>query len=497
VVRRTSGRPDDGGGGATRATLVLVLVLLLVAGGIATWRYDLVDEVRDRLQAGEPDAPTEPADPAEVAPPPGVEVPEVVAPPAVARTSDLDRGLDAAAVRRVLAPYLRGRDARDLGRHVLAEVAPLEGGRPAYTLGGGADTAVPASTTKVVTSTAALLALGPDHVFTTEVRRQGRRLVLVGGGDPFLERGPLDEGEPWPYPRRATLGELAAATAEALRADGLDRVRLGYDASLFSGPAVNPTWEDDYVPTSTVSPTSALWVDEGRSLGTYLRASDPALDAARAFAAALGAEGITVLGEPAGTVAPDSDPVAAVDSAPLGSIVQRLLDVSDNEATEVLLRHVGLATGGDGSIEAGRTGVRRLLTDAGVPWGRSVFHDGSGLSRANRADPSTLLGVLRLAASDDHPQLRDVVTGLPVAAFTGSLTDRMSEGPPAGRGRVRAKTGTLTNVRALAGVATLPDGAVVVFVLMADRIRDPLSDIASRRLDSAAVALGACRCSVA
>ena len=80
-------------------------------------------------------------------------------------------------------------------------------------------------------------------------------------------------------------------------------------------------------------------------------------------------------------------------------------------------------------------------------------------------------------------------------AFTGSLTDRMSDGPPAGRGRVRAKTGTLMSVRSLAGTATLPDGAVVAFVLMADRIADPMSDIASRRLDSAAVALGACRCS--
>jgi D-alanyl-D-alanine carboxypeptidase/D-alanyl-D-alanine-endopeptidase (penicillin-binding protein 4) len=489
-VARGDARHDVGADRSPlRGTLVLVLLIALVAGGIATWRYDLVERWRgDRA----PDGPAAPPDPVAVAPPEGVEVPEVVAPPAVAVASDDGTGVDAAAVRRLLNRYLR---SRDLGPHVLAEVAPLAGGPVTYTRGGAADTAIPASTTKVVTSAAALLAMGPEEVFSTEVRRQGRRITLVGGGDPFLERGPLDEGQPWPYPERATLADLAAATADALRADGVGAVRLSYDDSLFAGPAVNPTWEDDYVPDDVVSPTTALWVDQGREPGGSARVADPSAEAARSFAVALRAEGVPVRGEPVAAPAPEQPAIASVDSAPLGRIVERLLDVSDNEATEVLLRQVGVATGGDGSIEAGRDGVRRLLRRAGVPLGGSVLHDGSGLSRANRVDPSTLVGILRLAASDDHPDLRPVMTGLPVAAFTGSLTDRMSEGPPEGRGRVRAKTGTLTGVRSLAGVATLPDGAVVAFVLMADRIRDDRNDLASRRLDEAAVALGACRCS--
>jgi D-alanyl-D-alanine carboxypeptidase/D-alanyl-D-alanine-endopeptidase (penicillin-binding protein 4) len=186
--------------------------------------------------------------------------------------------------------------------------------------------------------------------------------------------------------------------------------------------------------------------------------------------------------------------VASVTSAPLDQIVQRLLDVSDNDASEVLLRHVGLATSGEGSIQAGRDGVRRVLREAGVRMGATVLHDGSGLSRANRMDPSLLVSVLQLAAADDRPELRAVVTGLPVAGFTGSLTDRMDEGPPAGRGRVRAKTGTLSGISSLAGLATDADGTVMVFVLMADRVRGDAETLARTTLDSAAAALGACSC---
>ncbi len=60
--------------------------------------------------------------------------------------------------------------------------------------------------------------------------------------------------------------------------------------------------------------------------------------------------------------------------------------------------------------------------------------------------------------------------GLPVAGFTGSLETRFEDAAPQGRGRVRAKTGTLTGVSALAGVATDLDGNPMVFVLMADRV---------------------------
>jgi D-alanyl-D-alanine carboxypeptidase/D-alanyl-D-alanine-endopeptidase (penicillin-binding protein 4) len=183
-----------------------------------------------------------------------------------------------------------------------------------------------------------------------------------------------------------------------------------------------------------------------------------------------------------------------VSSAPLDQVVERVLEVSDNEAAEVLFRHVGLATRDDGSSAAAQSGVAQILGEHGVDLRGSVLYDGSGLSRENRIDPRLLVDVLQTASSAAEPDLRPIVTGLPVAGFTGSLAYRFEDGDPRGRGRVRAKTGTLTGVSSLAGLANDIDGDVLVFVLIADKVR--LADTLDARdaLDDAAAALGACRC---
>ena len=134
-----------------------------------------------------------------------------------------------------------------------------------------------------------------------------------------------------------------------------------------------------------------------------------------------------------------------------------MLEVSDNEGAEVLARHVGLAVADDGSFAGGAAGVRQTLAGLGVPLDGAVVHDGSGLSRANRLRTDTLIEVLRVAADPDHPELRAVLTGLPVGGFTGSLAVRFDDAVPAGVGRVRAKTGTLTGVRSLAGHRRRPE----------------------------------------
>ncbi len=186
--------------------------------------------------------------------------------------------------------------------------------------------------------------------------------------------------------------------------------------------------------------------------------------------------------------------LARATGAPLAQVVERVLEVSDNEGAEVLARHVGLAVAGKGSSAAGTDAVISTLRRLGVRTAGAEVYDGSGLSRKNRIDPDTLVDVLRLAASEDHPDLRSTVTGLPVAGFTGSLAFRFSEAPVPGRGRVRAKTGTLTGVSALAGVATDLDGVPMVFALVADRVRLRDTLDAQEALDDLAAALGACHC---
>lgn len=486
-------------GTSVKSAIRFGVVLALIAGGAAVWRYDLADGLRDdALEAvfGPREA-IGPREPTAIAPPPDLDLPALTAPaPVAAPIAASLTPLSKQAIRRAVAPQLAD---PDLGRHVLSAVAPI-GGEAAYTSrSGGSAVAIPASTTKLITSTAALLALGADHTFeTTVVQGQGRQIVLVGGGDPFLASGPAGSDPDAPaYPVRADVATLAQQTAQALRAQGRRRVVVGYDDGLFTGPAGSPTWEADYLPDDVVSPIGALWVDEGRSGVGFDRVDNPALTAATVFSGALSNAGINVVGipQPAAASTRTTDPLASVSSAPLSQIVERVLEVSDNEAAEVLLRHVGLAAGGEGSFDGGRSGVGSLLGEQGVDFEPAeVLYDGSGLSRQNRLAPDTLIDVLALATRPDLPQLRSVIAGLPVAGFTGSLTNRFDEGAPEGRGRVRAKTGTLTAVTSLAGIAADREGNLMLFALMADRVAKIDEDDARMSIDNAAAALGACRC---
>ena len=146
------------------------------------------------------------------------------------------------------------------GPGVGIEVADAGTGQVLYSANASA-LATPASTTKVVTAVAALAALGPDARFTTTVRQVGGTVVLVGGGDPTLA---VNEYPSSDYPRPATLAQLAAGTARALKAQGRHSVRLGYDTALFSGPDMAQGWTDSLISTGNVTPIVALEADQGR-----------------------------------------------------------------------------------------------------------------------------------------------------------------------------------------------------------------------------------------
>lgn len=462
-----------------------ILVLVLLAVAFASYRFDL----GERWFGWGPVDPR--TDPSAVLPPEGLRLPAAGPVAAIARPGK-SVALDPARVAATVQPLLR---KRVLGRHYSVLVTDLTSGRAVYRV--GARTVTPASTTKLVTSTAALETLGPMVRFRTSVRwiPSTRQLVLVGGGDPFLASSPrLAQAS---YPDRADVQTLAGLVVRKLRAMKVPRVRLAFDDSYFTGPAVNPAWPDTYVSEGVVSPISSLWVDEGKSPSGYGFLDDPAAGAAQVFGAALRRNGLR-LGPKVtrATVPEDAVDVASVSSAPLGEIVERTLAVSDNQAAEVLARHVGLAERQEGSFQAGTAAVLDVVRRLGVPVNDDQLYDGSGLSRLNRLSPDTLAGVLRLVESPDHPELRQVFTGLPVAGFTGSLQYRFDKGPTQARGRVRAKTGTLTGVHGLAGVADDRSGGRMAFVVVADGVPPPKNFQAQVLIDRIAGALGACTCGV-
>lgn len=457
----------------------LLVVLLVVAAG-ANLRFDL-DERWLGLDHADADR-----EPAAVLPPAGLDLAAgAPAPPVAAPASN--GALDPVAVRRAVAAYL---EHPSLGRRLDVVVSELGTGTVVYRRSVGP--VVPASTTKLLTGVAVLAELGPETRFRTTVRRTpDGRIALVGGGDPFLATS--KSAARGLYPPRATLDRLAVRTAAALSRQGLRSIRLAHDDSLFAGPTVNPAWPATYLPENVVPPITALWTDQGEVDDRYV--ADPSRHAAVTFAKALMRHGITVRGTSVPVVTSTTDPeLAAVESAPLGQIVERMIAVSDNNAAEVLAHHLGLALRQDGSFSGGAAATMEVLRQLGVDTTGSVLYDGSGLSRRNRLTPRTLLDVLQLAASDRHPQLRKVLTGLPVAGFTGSLQWRFDDGPAEALGRVRAKTGTLTGVHGLAGVVTDLGGNQMAFVAIADRVPAGEGLAAQRQLDLIAASLAACAC---
>lgn len=406
-----------------------------------------------------------------------------------------DAGLDGSE----LADRIRSVSTKGLKGKVGIAVADLASGKVAWSQNGRTGFA-PASTTKLLTTTAALDLLGPDHRFTTSVTLSGKRVVLVGGGDPYLA-AKTDSSS---YPARPSLQQLAASTATALKARKLTTVSLGYDDSLFSGPSWNPKWPATY--SDQVSPISALWADEGRVTGYSPgpRVSDPPLEAAKDFAGYLEKQGIEVTGTPSSADAPGSAAaptgvIASIRSLPLSMIVERLLTFSDNDAAEVVFRQAALAAGQPGSFTGGQKAVHATLVKLGVWVPGTVIWDGSGLTRQTRVAPDTMVKVIGIAAGEGtlaDPALRPVLTGMPVAGAAGSLLQShgryVASGTGAALGLVRAKTGTLTGVHALAGYVRTRSGATAVFDLV---INDTTTDYAAEvYLQRVTAAITGCGC---
>ncbi len=409
----------------------------------------------------------------------------------------------AAGLRSALAGPL---SAAALGPRVAALVADPVTGRVLLAEQGGR-LFTPASTTKLLTSVAALAVLGPGARFTTRVVRGATpgSVILVGGGDPTLAVNAFPARD---YPRAATLASLAAATARALKAQGRRSVSLGYDASLYTGPAFAPGWAANYVSTGNVTRIVSLEVDQGRLTAAGApedsddpynlrpRADDPAGTAAASFAALLAADGIHLTGSPAAQTAPaHAATIASVSSPPLSALVQQMLQESNNVIAENLARQVALATGEPASFSGAAAAEVRELRRLGVTAGLHLV-DGSGLSPQDAITPATLVKVTELAMAE--PRLRAVLAGLPVAGFSGTLSAGESVFAGIGGaalGSVRAKTGNLGTVTALAGMVSDKTGTPLVFALMADQIPSSgLLRAAANAIDEAAAALADCGC---
>ncbi len=347
----------------------------------------------------------------------------------------------------------------------------------------------PASTLKVLTAVSVLRALGPDTRLATTVVPGAAvgELVLVGSGDATLTRVPAPDSSlpAGQSARPASLADLATRTAAAMKAAGHTTVTVAIDDTLFPAPHVAPGWPATYVSSGVVSPVYALSADSGRvAAGSRVRDADPALAAGRYFVQRLRAAGLTVTGDVGRTVATAAalkTPVASVQSPTVADLVERMLTVSDDDLAEALAHLAGGADGGSASFAGGARAATATLDHLGVTTNGVVLADGSGLSLRNLM-PAGGQARLLAAVAMDAPEvgssagvLWPASTGLPIAGVTGTLADRFSAPTTTqARGVVRAKTGTLSDVAALAGLVRDSHGRLLAFSFLADTAPGPV-----------------------
>lgn len=208
---------------------------------------------------------------------------------------------------------------------------------------------------------------------------------------------------------------------------------------------------------------------------------NPTLSFVRALKAALLARGIEVYGEAididdlgeARPAAAARRVLATSQSAPLSEIGTTLMKVSQNLYAETLLKTLGRGEL-PGSTERGRVAVGQVLESWGVEPDGYIQSDGSGLSRYNYVTAGMIVTILKQMYDD--PRHREVfVATLPIAGRDGTISSRL-KGTRA-EANVRAKTGSIANVRALSGYVTTRDGEPLAFSIIANHFNLPTATV--------------------
>jgi D-alanyl-D-alanine carboxypeptidase/D-alanyl-D-alanine-endopeptidase (penicillin-binding protein 4) len=368
---------------------------------------------------------------------------------------------------------------------------------------------VPASAAKIISAATAAEAVGWDYRFETALRMTGQivdgtlsgDLLVVGSGDPSIGgRGGSDLSAFVTAVKSAGIRRIEGRVIGD--DDAIEEPRpqlswawddLGYSGGAIFGAlnlaenrtivTITPGLAEGEPPTLGLAPRASsrklvnrtvtgpaqsiqlLWPEQrpgeealtiagsipagARPAEMNVSAGNPTLWFASVLRSWLIDDGVDVVGEAADIddvrPAPDRAAAAALfvyRSATLGEIAGPLLKDSVNLYGEALMRlntPPGMFPTNDAALE----GLRKRLASWGVPDESYQLVDGSGLSRRDAVSPEALLAVLQRLY--DPSGQSPFLTGLPIAGIDGSLQERM-KGTPA-EGAVRAKTGTMSNVR--------------------------------------------------
>ena len=153
----------------------------------------------------------------------------------------------------------------------------------------------------------------------------------------------------------------------------------------------------------------------------------------------------------------------------MDQILMRMMKKSDNLDAEAMFYQTAAAQGGRGATaKDGRTLTNRLISKLGFNSKDFYVADGSGLSLYNYVSPELEVAFLKYAYHNQE-LFNHLLPSMPVAGVDGTLENRMKKG--FAHGNVKAKTGTVTGVSALAGYCTAANGHQLCFAIINMGIR--------------------------
>lgn len=407
---------------------------------------------------------------------------------------------------------------------ITVQVADLESGRVIMEKNPDAPL-IPASTMKVVTSAAALQALNPDFTFVTEILADGIRgesvgnLFVRGSGDPYLvseelfrltrelkDRGlqeirgnivvddsyftpepPLDENEKLgsrsyhaPYSAlslnfnsikalvqpASQLGQVAEIITDPVSEYSI--VKSNVKTVKGSKPAIEITKHTAPDNREVIRLDGTIGVDAS-AWRRYVNVAVPSVYFGEVFKEFLLREGIRVNGKVVrGKVSSSAVSYYEFNSHPLGEIVYWLNKFSNNFMAEQIGMAMGAKVhGAPGTREKGLSVIRKYLLSCGVSEESFSLSEASGLSRNNGLSASALVRVLR-HASRDFSYNAEYMASFGVAGVDGTLKEKFTD--PSVKRRIRAKTGTLRGVNALAGYGITPSGKTFVLAVIVNSL---------------------------
>lgn len=180
--------------------------------------------------------------------------------------------------------------------------------------------------------------------------------------------------------------------------------------------------------------------------------------------------GITVTGQIKRGQAPETAQILAEsESKPIEDILVDMNKFSNNYVAEMLCKNLGALNSKPATLSAGMKLIQKHMQSLSIPEVQFELQNPSGLTRDNKMSAAAM-GLLLAHLRRDFRVQPEFLRSLPIAGTDGTLKKRMT-GPKTERW-VRAKTGLLTGVVALAGYAGREDGQVINFVFIANQVSD-------------------------